>query len=330
MSTRTRVAVIGGGQNCEHEVSLSSAAAVAAALDARRHEVIALTIRPDGRWAGDDGVPLGATTAASLAAAVRVLGSCDVVLPVVHGRLGEDGTLAGLCALAGVPCAGSPLGAGALAMDKWATKLAAEAVGVTTARGRVVTAAEAPTVEFHRPVVVKPVSAGSSHGVSLARTAADLRGALAEALELDDRVLVEEVVHGREVDLAVAELPGGDLRISPPLEVLVDGGLFDTDTKYDGSARFLVPAPLTVAELGQLRAATERVYRALGCRGIARVDFFLTPSGPVLNEVNTMPGMTGESQVPRMFAADGWGYPALLDTWIEATLAASPARVRAA
>ncbi len=305
-----RVAVVGGGQNCEHDVSAASAESVRAALDPARYEVVALTIGRDGRWRGPDGGLLAGTVAGGLAAAVGVLATCDVVLPVVHGPLGEDGTLAALCELAGVPYVGSPLRAGALAMDKWATKLVAEAVGVRTAPGRLVTGHS--TVDWTGPVVVKPVAAGSSFGVSLVEREEDLGPALRTALELDERVLVEQVVRGREIDIAVLDDPDEGRRTGPALEIVVQG-LFDTAVKYGGSARFLVPAPLADTELEELEEAALKVYEALGCRGLARVDFFLTADGPVLNEVNTMPGMTAESQVPRMFSAAGLSYPDLLD-----------------
>jgi D-alanine-D-alanine ligase len=309
-----RVAVIGGGQNCEHDVSVASAASVRAALDPAAYEAVALTIGRDGRWLDGD-EPLGLSLAMSLAAALQVLATCDVVLPLVHGPRGEDGTLAALCELAGVPYVGSPPRAGALAMDKHATKLVAESVGVRTARGRLVTAADA--VVFDGPVVVKPVAAGSSFGVALVENEEDLEPALRAALELDDRVLVEEVVVGREIDVAVLDVPGGGHRTGPPLEIVADG-LFDTTTKYDGSATFVIPARLTDTETKSLTDAALRVYEALGCRGLARVDFFLTEDGPVLNEVNTMPGMTAASQVPKMFAADGLTYPELLDQLVRA------------
>lgn len=309
-----RVAVIGGGQNCEHDVSVASAASVRAALDPAKYGAVSLTIGRDGTWHGPDGQLLDTTTTGSLAAALDVLTTCDVVLPLVHGPLGEDGTLAALCELAGVPYVGSPLRAGALAMDKWATKLVAEAVGVRTARGRLVT--NASTVDFTGPVVVKPVAAGSSFGVALVEREEDLEPAIRAALELDDRVLVEELLVGREIDIAVLDDPDEGRRTGPPLEIVVGSGLFDTTVKYDGSAQFLIPAPLADTELKALEDAAVRVYEALGCRGIARVDFFLTEDGLVLNEVNTMPGMTAESQVPKMFRAAGLSYPDLLDKLI--------------
>jgi D-alanine-D-alanine ligase len=314
--SRTRVAVIGGGQNCEHDVSRASAASVRAALDPAKYEAVPLTIARDGTWLGADDRPLGWSKTDSLAGALRHLATCRVVLPVLHGPLGEDGTLAALCELAGVPYVGSPLRAGALAMDKWATKLVAEAVGVRTAPARLVTSAD---LVFDGPVVVKPVAAGSSYGVRLVEAEADLEPALRTALDLDDRVLVEQVVTGREIDVAVLDDPDSGRRVGPPLEIVV-GGLFDTTTKYDGSATFVIPAPLTDTETKALTDAALRVYDALGCRGLARVDFFLTDDGLVLNEVNTMPGMTAESQVPKMFAADGLTYPDLLDKLIRAAM----------
>jgi len=316
-----RVAVVGGGVSSEHEVSLASAASVAGALDPARFRVVPLTIATDGVW-WSDGVPLGATPGASLAAAVAVIARCDVLFPMVHGPRGEDGTLAGLADLAGVPCVGSGVGAGALAMDKWATKLVAAAVGVQTAAGSVLRADD--IVARPAPLVVKPVAAGSSHGVRLVRSTEELEPALADAFAMDDRVLVEELLVGREIDIAVLATRDG-LRLSPPLEVEVRAGtLFDTEQKYDGSAGFVVPAPLDPADLLDLQEAAVAVFAALGCAGVARVDFFHTDRGWVLNEVNTVPGMTEHSQVPRMFAAAGLSYPDLLAELVAAALPDAP------
>jgi D-alanine-D-alanine ligase len=302
----TRVAVIGGGQNCEHEVSLASAAAVAAALDPSSYEVVPLTIGLDGTWRDRGGRPMG------LAGVAQVLRGCQVAFPLVHGPRGEDGTLAALCELAGLRYVGSGVGAGALAMDKWATKLVAEALGIATAPGRLVTATTARVETWSAPVVVKPVAAGSSRGVSLVRDAAALAPSLDAALALGPRALVEDVVVGREVDVAVLRRPDGSLLVSPPLEIVVDGW-FDYDTKYGGGADFRLPADLDPCATKALEDAALAMYDALGCSGVVRVDFFVTAHGPVLNEVNTTPGMTGSSQVPRMFAAVGLPYPALLD-----------------
>ncbi len=312
----TRVLVIGGGQNAEHEVSLASAAAVAAALRMGDHEVTSATIDREGVWRAD-GIPTGVSAAESLALALPLLARTDVVFPAVHGALGEDGALAALCALAGVRVVGSGLRAGAIGMDKWTTKLVAEAVGLGTARGRLVAAEDIGDVEFEGEVVVKPVSAGSSHGVSLVSEEGGLLAALREAARFDRRILVEEVVRAREIDVAVLREKGGIRWAAPPLEIHATG-LFDTATKYDGSARFTVPAQLDAAEVAALKRAAIAVFDALGCDGVARMDFFLTDRGPLLNEVNTMPGLTAASQVPRMFAAAGVTYVDLVARLVRA------------
>jgi len=310
-----RVAVIGGGQSCEHDVSLASAAAVADALASAHYDVLRLTIDPDGGWRHELR-PIG------LAGAVGMLGDCAVAVPVLHGPRGEDGTVAALCELAGVPYVGSGVRAGAVAMDKWATKLVARALGIAVADDVLLTAASAPAYVFADAVVVKPVAAGSSHGVTLVRHADELGPALAAALALDDRVLVEEVVAGREVDVAVLGRADGSRVVAPALEVVTDG-IFDHATKYDGSADFRIPALLAERERKALEEAAVAMYDALGCAGVARVDFFVTADGPVLNEVNTMPGFTEESQVPKMFAAAGTSYAELLDLLVRDVLDAA-------
>jgi D-alanine-D-alanine ligase len=313
--THTRIAVIGGGRSCEHDVSLASAAAVAGALAEAGFEIIRLTIDPDGVWRDRGHRLIG------LAGAVRVLRSCAAAFPVLHGPHGEDGTLAALCDLAGVPLVGSPLGAGALAMDKWVTKLVAAAVGIDTAPARLLTRRTAAAYTFDRPVVVKPVAAGSSHGVTLVRGAAGLAAALAAAFALGDRVLAEDVVTGREIDVAVLGRPDGSRLVAPPLEIVrPDGDVFHHAAKY-GAPRFLVPAPLDEAARTGLEQAAVRMYDALGCAGVARVDFFLTERGPVLNEVNTTPGLTAQSQVPRMFATLGMSLHDLLRMLVRDALA---------
>lgn len=310
-----RVLVIGGGQNAEHEVSLASAAGVAEALREGGHEARTATISRDGVW---DAAPQ-ASAAESLAAAMPSFGWAEVVFPAVHGEHGEDGTLAALCALAGVPVVGSGVRAGAIGMDKQATKLVARAAGVATASGRVVSAADIGDVEFEGPVVVKPVSAGSSYGVSLVQEPGALLEALRTAARFDDRILIEEVVRGREIDVAVIREAGGVRWAAPPLEIHASG-LFDTAMKYDGTARFTVPAVLSPAEGATLSRAAVAMFDALGCAGVARMDFFLTEAGPVLNEVNTMPGLTAASQVPRMFAAADIAYPELMDRLVRAAV----------
>lgn len=314
--TKARVAVIGGGQNGEHEVSLASAAAVAGALETAGYAVVRLTIDRDGSWRhGGD----GAGRPADLADAIHVLRTCAVAVPVLHGPRGEDGTLAALCELAGVPYVGSGVLAGALAMDKWATKLVAAHLGIATAPGVLLTPSAAAGLRWTRPVVVKPVAAGSSQGVTLVGDAAGLARALDDAFAFDRRILVEDVVEGREIDLAVLGRPDGTRTVAPALEIVVDG-LFDFESKYGGGADFRIPAELADTERKELADAAVAMFDGLGCAGVARVDFFLTADGPILNEVNTMPGFTEQSQVPKMFAAAGVGYTELLDLLVRDVL----------
>lgn len=327
---RVRVAVIGGGANCEHEVSLQSAKAVAAALDCE-HDVVALTIERDGVWS-QQGHRLGPDPASSLAAALGRLRACQVVLPIVHGPLGEDGALAALAALAGIRCAGAGLTAGAIGMDKWVSKLIAQAAGVATAPGVLVR--HDPVTGGWRPpladvalgahLVVKPVRAGSSYGVGLVTRPEHLEPAVCRAAGFDEHVLIEAFVPGREIDIAVLRCADGELICSEPLEIVTGAtdqapAIFDTATKYDGSADFRVPAPLSDEQRVSLRDQASRVFAAFGCTGVARVDFFLTEAGWMFNEINTMPGMTEHSQVPRMFAAAGLRYPDLLAELIAAS-----------
>ena len=306
-----RVAVVGGGANGEHEVSLASAAAVCAHLPASAYDVVPLTICPDGGWRDRGGRPLG------VRGALAVLTSCDVVFPAVHGAGGEDGTLAALCSVAGLPCVGSPATTGATAMDKHLTKLVAAAAGIRVAAGTLLTRSSA--YHWTGPVVVKPAGAGSSRGVSLVKRAEELAAALDDAFTYDDRVLVEEVVVGREIDVAVFGSADGGRLVAPPLEI-VGPGLFDYESKYGGGADLRVPAEVTPPERRDLRDTAVRMYDALGCRGLARIDFFLTDDGPVLLEVNTMPGLTEHSQAPRMFAAAGMSYAELLDLMVRDAL----------
>ena len=312
MTARTRVAVIGGGANGEHEVSLASAASALAALDPSRYEAVPFTIARDGGW-------LAAGTPVPFADAVAALARCDVALPLVHGAPGEDGALAALFELIGLPYTGSGIGAGAIAMDKHATKLVATSLGIRTAPAALLTRATRDAYAWSGPVVVKPVDAGSSRGVTPVREPEELADALSAAFSWSDRVLVEQLVAGREIDIAVFEEDGEPI-VTAPLEIAARS-FFDYDAKYgakhDTEVAFEVPARLTPLERRRLEQGALALYRALGCRGVVRLDFFLDAGGWLLNEVNTTPGFTGASQVPLMAAASGIAYPDLLHRLIQ-------------
>ncbi|GAA2752275.1 D-alanine--D-alanine ligase family protein [Amnibacterium kyonggiense] len=308
----SRVAVLGGGRSSEHAVSLRSAAAVVEALVAGGHEAVPITIREDGVWCDAAGA-FGATAAASLAGALPVLAACDVVLPVLHGAPGEDGAIAALADLAGLPVVGCPAIAGALAMDKHATKAVAAALGIGVAPGLLLLPGD-PVPSALPPVVVKPTTAGSSVGVSVVTSPDALEEAVAAARAAGDAVLIERYVRGREVQLAVVERRDGSLTVAPPIEYGVDeGDVFDTSRKYDGTAVVRFPAAVEPGLEAALGDAAARLFRALGCAGLSRFDFFVTEDGFLLNEVNTMPGMTPQSGFPRMCRAAGLDLPALVD-----------------
>jgi D-alanine-D-alanine ligase len=326
VNARVRVVVVGGGTSSEHEVSLASAGAIAAALDSDRFEVVPLIIRRDGVWAGP-----GGRLAGDLAEAVEILERADVAIPALHGVRGEDGTLAALLDLVGIPYVGSGLAAGAAAMSKHATKLLAASAGIATAPGVLVRHPDDPRLaDLGLPLVVKPDRGGSSHGVHVVRTAHELAPAVTAALAFDGEAMVEAFVVGREIDVAVIEHPDGRLECLPALEIGVPAGeVFDTDAKYAREPDFRVPAPLDARARDALEHAALASFRALGARGLARVDFFLTDDGPVLNELNTFPGFTARSQVPRMAAAAGIDYPELVELLVRTALARSDAhRVR--
>ncbi len=312
-----RVAVIGGGANDEHDVSLASAAAVVRAVRTLGLTAVPLTIDRRGGWRLDD---LGAVLPAQ---AIARLASCDVAFPVLHGVDGEDGAVAGLLRLTGVPFVGSPVRAGALGMDKWVTKLVAGTLGIRTAPGALVDDCTRVVERLHLepPFVVKPTTGGSSNGVSVVTEAGRLDAAIETARAAGGAALVEAFVAGREVDIALFRDSDGELRVGSTLEIAVpEGAVFGREQKYDGSAEFTLPARITADEHAEIDRAARALYATLGCAGVARFDFFVTADGVVLNEVNTAPGFTEQSQVPRMYAATGLDYPALVAALLEAAV----------
>lgn len=298
-----RVLVIGGGTSSEHAVSLASADAVAAAL-AQRHDVVCCTIARDGTW-WFDGAPLPKHRIAA------VLLDADVVFPALHGVGGEDGAIQGLLTTLGIPFVGCGVEASAVCMRKDLTKAVLAAHGIATVEGAVVRSrreAEAAVARLGTPVVVKPLADGSSTGVLVARDAA----AVAEAARAAP-VLVERFASGMEVDVAVVQLRDGSTMLGAPLEIArTPGGVFDGAQKYGGAPPFILPARLTAAQRERLEDASVRAFTALGCSGLARIDWFVDGDDLRCNEVNTMPGMTRASQLPRMLDAVGMPFDLLV------------------
>lgn len=354
MPTPSRVVVLFGGRNTEHDVSCRSAASVVQHLDRSRYEVVPIRITTTGHWVvGADArrpvvddvalremtpEPAGPRTSVveSLARAIEAVREADVVLPVLHGPFGEDGTVQSVLELAGVPYMGSGVLASATGMDKDFTKRVLAARGIPVAPGVVLRGpgdelAGQDRERLGLPVFVKPSRGGSSVGVSRVDDWAQLPAALETARASDTKTLVEAGVPGREIDVAVLELPDGRLLTSPPLEIKVgaEHGWFDYDAKYEaGITDFVVPADLDPRIADQLAATALDVFLELGCSGLLRVDFFLPEVDgtvvPTVNEVNTIPGLTSMSQFPRMWQAAGTPYPELLDILIETARARGP------
>ncbi|CAM3202162.1 D-alanine--D-alanine ligase family protein [Mycobacterium intermedium] len=263
----------------------------------------------------------------------EVLASVDVVFPVLHGPYGEDGTVQGLLELAGLPYVGAGVLASATGMDKEFTKKLLIAEGLPVGAHAVLrpTRASLDPEERERlglPVFVKPARGGSSIGVSRVTSWDDLPAAIAEARRHDPKVIVESAINGRELECGVLEMPDGTVEASTLGEIRVAGvrgredSFYDFETKYlDDAAELDVPAKVDDEVADALRQLAIRAFTAIDCQGLARVDFFLTDNGPVINEINTMPGFTTISMYPRMWAASGVDYPTLLATMVDTALA---------
>jgi D-alanine-D-alanine ligase len=317
-----------------------SAGSILRHLDPQRFEVIPIGITADGTWLRTDARPedlaitdrrLPEVTGESetpLALAAEILAAVDVVFPILHGPYGEDGTIQGLLELADVPYVGAGVFASAAGMDKEFSKKVLGAAGLPIGNYVVLRPQQdGPTAEdierLGFPIFVKPARGGSSIGVSRVTSEGELYSAIAEARRHDPKVIIEAAINGRELECGVLEFPDGSVKASAIGEIKVPGvGVYDFDTKYlDDAAELDVPAVLDSDIADELRHLAIRTFDALDCQGLARVDFFLTDEGPVVNEINTMPGFTTISMYPRMWGASGVDYPTLLGTMVDTALA---------
>jgi D-alanine-D-alanine ligase len=366
--------VVFGGQGPEHPVSCMGAGTVLATLDRDRYEVVPVGILPDGRWvltrdeperlaisgrtlpsvaavAGPEaGEAAGAGTAlapaapAAVASVPHVLAGVDVVLPILHGPFGEDGTIQGLLEMAGVPYVGAGVLASAVSMDKEYMKLVFAARGLPICPYAVVRErdwqpgpAAGPAVAAERkrvfdaiaelgfPVFVKPARGGSSIGTSKAHDQAALTESIEAARRYDPKVIVERAVEGAEIECSVLEgIDGAPPDTSVPGQLVIEGGeeFYDFEAKYlDPSGSMLIPAPVPAAVADEIRRMAAVAFDAVSCQGFARVDFFYTTDGTILvNEINTIPGMTATSYFPKMWEATGLPMPQLLDRMIATAL----------
>jgi D-alanine-D-alanine ligase len=348
-SPRTRLVVLFGGRSAEHEVSCTTAVSVLQAVDPDRYEVVPVGITREGRWVlaeeaakvlaegGPAALPpaleaRGPEVGAFEALAERPAGPGDpprvVVLPLLHGPFGEDGTVQGLCELAGVPYVGSGVLGSAACMDKDATKRLLVAAGLPVARWLVLRewdvgdgVAERVDAALGWPVFVKPAALGSSVGVAKVADAAALGPALDAALAYGEWVLVEEAVVGREIECGV--LGDHPPQASVPGEVRPSREFYDYEDKYvDGKAQLLVPAPLPRDVTDEVRRLAVAAFGAVRAEAMARVDFFWEEGGRglLVNEVNTIPGFTPISMYPMMWEASGVPYPELVDRLVALAL----------
>jgi D-alanine-D-alanine ligase len=368
---KIRVAVVFGGRSTEHAVSCASAGLILSAIDHDRYEVLPIGIAADGRWVlvsgdparlalssgsvpsvesvavpGSSIVPVAGSSALQVTspdAVPRDLGSVDVVLPLLHGAYGEDGTIQGLLEMTGTRYVGAGVFASAAGMDKEYMKLLMSARGLplgpyVVVRDREwrsgVGSEERKRVldeigELGWPVFVKPARGGSSIGITRVSGFEGLEEAIEAARAHDPKVLVEAAVDGIEVECAVLEgLDGGPPEASVPGQVIVDPGsaFYDFEAKYMASATTMrIPAPVPAEAASEIRKLACAAFDAISCEGLARIDFFYTTAGQVLvNEINTMPGMTPASGFPMMWAASGLPLPQLVDRIIQTALRKRP------
>jgi D-alanine-D-alanine ligase len=341
-----RMAVICGGRSPEHAVSVVSARSILREADPERFEVIPFGITRGGRWltpdetrARLDAVEAGETDTLGEDTGSGVLGTpevlealadIDVVFPIVHGRMGEDGTLQGLCELAEKPYVGSGVAASAIGMDKAQMRAVFAYAGLPQPRYAVLSGDEtrSPSNDVLRdlertvgyPCFVKPANGGSSLGVSKASTREDLLEGTSLAARYDRKLLVEEGIRGREVECAV--LGNADPQASPLGEIRPRAEFYTYEAKYaDDSTDLIVPAPLTYEVTTRVQQAAVRAYRAVDCAGMARVDFFVTPDDDIrIIELNTLPGFTPISMYPRLWQHAGMTYADLISRLVDLAL----------
>jgi D-alanine-D-alanine ligase len=375
---KIRVAVVFGGRGPEHAVSCMGGGNMLGAIDRDKYEVIPVGITRDGRWmlAADEPAKLKLTagglpsveavaepgsqvvpwadrrpvTASAPGQIPHLLGEVDVVLPVLHGPFGEDGTIQGLLEMAGVPYVGAGVLASAVGMDKEYMKIIFQARGLPVGPHVVVRERDWPpggadsvsgVVDHERkrvldaitelgwPLFVKPARGGSSIGTSKACDMAQLEAAIENARQYDPKVIVEAAIEGREIECAVLEgRDGAPPDTSLPGQLVIEGGeeFFDFEAKYlDDASGMVIPAPIPQEHQQEIRRMAAVAFDAVSCEGLARVDFFYTSDGQILiNEINTMPGLAPTSYFQRMWVASGLSLPEIVDRMLQTALAKRP------
>lgn len=353
MARKIRVGILFGGKSVEHEVSLRSAENVVAALDRRKYEPVLIGIDKSGRWqrgeelflaSGTDTRALSKTSKQTVTGEVtfsperkgelvsldmpgnKSVGSVDVVFPILHGPLGEDGTVQGLLKLAGIPFVGASVLGSAIGMDKDVMKRLLRDAGLPVAPFLVLRRGDkasytAVAKKLGKILFVKPANAGSSVGVSKAKDTESFRQAVALAFQFDNKIIIEQALSAREIECAV--LGNDQLEVAAPGEVIPSHEFYSYEAKYldENGARIEIPAKLTRQQVREVQALAKKAFTTLECAGLARVDFFLTREGKwYVNEINTIPGFTNISMYPKMFEASGLSYTELISRLITLAL----------
>jgi D-alanine-D-alanine ligase len=342
------IAIIFGGRSSEHEISCVSAGGVLAALDKNKYDPILIGITRSGNWVHVSRdfpleirggilpeVPVDAPAVIADIHGIRIDGKLveiDVIFPLLHGPYGEDGTIQGFCEMANIAYVGSGVLASAVAMDKSFAKSIFASHGMNVVPGFVIKKVDwnSNSAQFEKsaadldfPLFVKPARGGSSRGTTKVKSAKEFVAAVEAAHNFDTKALVEKAIHGLEVECAVLEINGspeasivGSISIDPKFE------FYDFEAKYlDGATKIELPAliPSDVAE--DIRTKAIQAFKALGCSGLARVDFFYATTGEIfINELNTMPGFTATSVFPKMWAATGKNYESIIEELIKTAL----------
>ena len=343
-----RVAIICGGRSSEHEISCISAGGVLSAIDRSKFEPVLIGISKSGKWflldenyslsikdgvlpsISESGTPVALDADGFTSAGSNL--NIDIVFPLLHGPYGEDGTIQGLLEMADIPYVGSGVLASAVAMDKSFAKPIFASHNMAVVPGFVVkksewkshrTEFEQSAAELQFPLFVKPARGGSSRGTTKVKSAKEFAAAIEEAHTFDSKALVEKAIHGLEVECAVLEINGsaeasivGSISIDPKFE------FYDFQAKYlDGATKIELPALIPGDAAEEIRAQAIKAFKALGCSGLARVDFFYATSGEIfINELNTMPGFTATSVFPKMWAATGKSYESIIEELIKTAL----------
>ncbi len=349
MKNKLKIGVLFGGKSAEHEVSLQSALNVIEALDKNKYEVIPIGINKDGKWLlnntsgyllnsnnpkliklnkSNKEVALYAQSKGALTNVINSSGSkiqekIDVIFPVLHGPFGEDGSIQGLCKLAGVPYVGAGVLGSAVGMDKDVMKRLLKEAGIPICKFLILKASEKmlfkeATKTLGLPIFIKPANLGSSVGIHKVKNEEDWKNSLRDAFQYDSKIIIEQQIKGREIECSVL---GNDKPVaSLPGEVIVNSEFYSYEAKYidEDGATVQIPAKLPKATIKKVRELAVKTYKVLNCEGMGRVDFFVKKNGKVfVSEINTIPGFTNISMYPKLWEASGLPLSKLLDKLID-------------